>query len=402
MEFRYEAFVPGQGMIKGYLEARDEAEARSVLVYQGHRPVRVAPVRRLPGLETLFPSLFRPSTGEVLRTLRQVAVMLGSGANLLRTVEMAHAHARNGMLKRMLWDIHEKLDGGASFSEALGAHPEIFNRLTVSMVQVGESTGRLGPALEQVVEMLQRDREARQKAIRAMLYPMAIMSLSLVTMAVLMLVALPPLLRTFDRMGTDLPLLTRVMMVLMAGVRDHMTDMFIGLMAVAGLVLLLRRMESVRAWLDETALRVPLLGSLIVAGEVARFSRTMAILLEAGVPLAEALHLTTNGAKNLVLRGVLTSAEESLLSGQNLGQSLRSHPVMPAMFVELITIGEESNTLLRTVKDAADAYQHQLDQRLNSLLGMLEPASTLVVAGIVGFVAFSTLLPIYSGLEAFR
>ena len=124
------------------------------------------------------------------------------------------------------------------------------------------------------------------------------------------------------------------------------------------------------------------------------------MLLEAGVPLSTALQMGRNGCGNLVIKKAISAGEESLLSGHGVSEAFKQHKVLPPMFVQLLTIGEESNSLQRTMSDAADAYQKQFDQRLTSLLGLLEPASTVVVGGIVGFIAISMFLPIYSGLSA--
>ena len=146
--------------------------------------------------------------------------------------------------------------------------------------------------------------------------------------------------------------------------------------------------------------RAPVLGSFIVSGEISRISRTLSLLLEAGVTLAEALKLAIGGVKNQALKNVFLDAEESLLTGHGLSDPLKNHPILPNMFVELLMLGEESNSLQRTMNDAANAYQKQLEQRLDSFLAMLEPASTVFVGGIVGLIAFSMFVPIYSGLNA--
>ena len=146
--------------------------------------------------------------------------------------------------------------------------------------------------------------------------------------------------------------------------------------------------------------RAPVMGSFIVSGEISRLSRTLSLLLEAGVNLAEALKLAIGGVKNQILRDVFLDAEDSLLTGHGFAERLKNHSILPSMFVELVTLGEQSNSLQKTMAEVAEAYQKQLDRQLDSLLGMLEPASTVVVGGIVGFIAFSMFVPIYSGLNA--
>lgn len=124
------------------------------------------------------------------------------------------------------------------------------------------------------------------------------------------------------------------------------------------------------------------------------------MLLEAGLPLSSAMQQGLSSCKNAVIRKAFADAEESLLSGHGMVDALKRHPILPTMFVQLMAIGEESNSLERTLGDAADTYSKQLEQRLNSILGMLEPASTVFVGGIVGFIAMSMFVPIYSSMQA--
>jgi type II secretory pathway component PulF len=249
-------------------------------------------------------------------------------------------------------------------------------------------------------EILEREAEAKAKAIQTMMYPMAIMGLSVLTLGVLMAVALPPLLDTFDKLGADLPLMTKIAIGGATGLQEHFVKLALGLVGFVVAFVIAGKFARVRYWMDALKVKVPILGSLVVASQIARISRTSAMLLEAEVGLAPALQLARTGIGNALIRKAFDDAEESLVSGHGIAVALARHPVLPSMFVQLMTIGEASNSLARTMADAATAYQKEFDGRLNTILGMLEPASTLVVGGIVGFIAMSMFVPIYSGISA--
>lgn len=400
MQFTYIAYSDKQGLVKGRVDAPNQTEARAEVVRQGYKLLRVAPAWHPPSPEVLFPTLYRIGTGEVVRFSRQMATMLGSGGSLIRTLEMLQAETRNRIMRRTLENIRETLDRGKSFSAALAEHPKVFDTLFVSVVEVGEYTGRLGPALEQMADMLEKDQEARQKAIQTMMYPVAIMGLSLVTMFVLITVALPPLLNVFKQMNADIPLMTRVAVIGAGVVQANLLKIPVGILVVVVLFSVLQRVRGVKYRMDWARTRVPVVGSFTVTGELARFARTISMLLDAGVSLSTALQLATSGCKNLVMRRAFEDGEESLVSGNGLAQALKQHSILPAMFVQLVAIGEESNSLKRSLADAGNAYQKQHDRLLDNVLGLLEPASTVFVGGIVGFIAFSMFLPIYSGLNA--
>ncbi|MBI4312539.1 MAG: type II secretion system F family protein [Chloroflexi bacterium] len=402
MLFRYVAYNLKAGIVRGRLEARAPSEAQAILVGQGLKPLEMRTSRQGGVMARLFPSLYHVGSSEIIRFCRNMATMLTTGGDLVRVLEMLHRETRQTLMRRTVEDIRRTLDEGGSFSEALAAHPTVFSPLFISVVEVGEHTGRLGPALEEMAEILQKETEAKQKAIRTLLYPMAIMALSVLTMVVLMLFAMPPMMKVFERMGAKLPLVTRLTISFFNGVKENALVLALSFVSVGVAITLARRVPVARYWLDVVQTKLPLYGSLLIAKEMAQISRTLAMLLDSGVPLANALQLSRGACKNLPLRRAFEDAEEHLLSGHRLAEALAKHSIVPTMFVELVTIGEESNSLRRTMNDAASTYQKQLEQRLNGLLGMLEPLSTVFVGGIVALIAFSMFVPIYASLNSFK
>ena len=400
MEFKYEAYNSKDGVVTGRLEAGSEAEARNAVVRNGLKPLRVSQAWRPPPVEEMFPSFFKVGSKELVGFSRQLPTMLASGGGLIRTLEMLSEETSDRVMRRTVDAIRHDLDEGSSLSEAIAQHPRVFNPLYVSVIQVGEFTGRLGPSLEQMSDILEREAEAKAKAIQTMMYPMAIIGLSVLTLGVLMTVALPPLLDTFDKLGAELPLMTRIAIGGATMLKENIVKIPV---ALAGLILVFvvgGKFAKVKYWMDAVKAKLPVIGSLMIASQIARISRTCAMLLEAEVGLAPALQLARAGIGNALIRKAFDDAEESLMSGHGIAEALSRHPILPSMFIQLITIGEASNSLPRTMADAADAYQKQFDGRLNTMLGMLEPASTLVVGGIVGFIAMSMFVPIYSGISA--
>ena len=149
MEFRYLAYAPDRGVFKGKITAPDREEARAAVGTLGYSVLKLDAVRHRPGTDLLFPSLFKAGAADVVQFSRQIAAMLGSGGSLMRALEMAESEARNRVMRRAIGGMREALAGGGSLSEAMATHPKIFDKLFVSIVRVGEFTGRLGPSLEQ-------------------------------------------------------------------------------------------------------------------------------------------------------------------------------------------------------------------------------------------------------------
>lgn len=399
MQYQYVAYGSAEGVVKGSIDAPDQHEALAAVSSLGYRVLRLRPARQLPSPEVIFPSLFSVKAKDLITFARQVASMLSSGGTLVRALEMAENESKARLMRRTIRIMRERVSMGEPLSKTLRAQPKIFNQLFVSIVEVGESTGRIGESLEQIADMMEQDAEAKAKAIKTLMYPMVIMGMSFATLAVLMVVAVPPLLKMFDQLGADAPATTRIAVALVNATKANAQTVLIALVATFVALKILRRMPRTARIVDGVMARLPLYGPLTVAGDIARFSRTMAVLLGAGVTVSDAMRLGMGGVKNVLVLDAFRDAEESLLGGQGLTTALRRHSVLPSLFVELMMMGEEGNQLHRMMSDAATAYQKERDARLGAVLGTLEPLSTLVVGGIVAFIAFSMFVPIYSGLD---
>jgi type II secretory pathway component PulF len=372
MRYAYLAYNIERGVFRETIEAADEQEAAKAVASLGNRVLRIVPVRTRPGLEVLFPSLFKTGPKDLVFFCRQVAAMLTSGGTLTRALELAEGQTRSRMMRSVIRQLSDDLSSGESLSVAMKAHPKVFDQLFISVVEVGEHTGRLGVSLEQVADSMEADIEAKARAIKALMYPMAIMGMSLVTLGVLITVAVPPLLKVFDQLGADAPAMTKAAVAMVNFVKGNGMPIFLGLFATLSALALLRRQPRAARLVDAGLARTPLYGPLTVAGDLARFARTMALLL---------------------------AGETSLLAGSGFAPEIRRHLVLPSLFREMMSMGEEGNQLPRMMRDAANTYQKEREARLGALIGALEPLSTVVVGGIVGFIAFSMFVPIYSGLD---
>lgn len=402
MQFSYTAYTTERGVFRGKLEAQDKTEVENALTSLGQTVLKIGQVKQRPGLEVLFPSMFSAGPKDLILFARQVVAMLGSGGSLLRSLEMAEGQANSRVMRRIIVYMRQTLEGGGSLSDAMVDHPKIFDKLFVSVVRVGEHTGRLGPSLEQLADILEADAEAKAKAIKTMMYPMAIVGMSLVTLAVLVVVAVPPLMVTFEQMGAESPAMTKAAV---AGVNFFKTNGLAVITVIGGFIggmSILRRIPRTAAMADTVLARLPLYGSLLVAGDLARFSRTMSMLLGAGVPLSDSLGLGIAGCKNVRIREAFLAGEASLLAGHGFATELRHQAILPTLFQELMTMGEEGNQLPKMMQDAANTYTREREERLAAVLGALEPLSTVVVGAIVGFIAFAMFVPIYSGLGALQ
>ncbi len=402
MQFSYVAYTLERGLIRGKLDAENELEASQQIASEGYKLLEIKPSRNMPSLEELFPSIFAVKTGQLVRFSRQLATMVRGGSSLQRALQMLREESGSRVLRRVLENVGRSVDQGNSLSSALSQHPSLFNSRYVSVVQVGEHTGSLATSLEQLAEALEREHETVQKFKRTMMMPMFTMSASMGMLILMMTVMLPPLLEAFQSRGADVPLITRIAIIIVNSLQGNMLAIA-GAILVSGLTYyVLRRVQTAHVWLHGAQVKVPIFGSLIIAKELAQFSRTNSMLLEAGVPLAQALPLGIAGCKNLKLRAALIAGEDSLLAGHGFAEALARHPVLPRLWVEMVMIGEENNVIDETLRSLAETYEKEVDNRLGAILALAEPMSTFAVGGVVLFMALSMFLPIYSGLDVVK
>ncbi len=398
MLYNYVAYTLDQGIVTGKVEANDEAEARAELEIQGIKPLEVKAPNQF-SIDKVLSSLDTVKPKELLPMCRQMSTMLASGATLIRTLEMAQGEGTSKPLRKVLEAIHGEVSEGESLTRAMRQHPKVFDDVFVSLVEVGEHTGKLGPALGELADIMASSQEAKAKAVKAMMMPLFLIGSSLLMLGFMAFVAFPPLIATFEDMQVAVPFYTALLINGVSGITDNILPIFLSIVVVVVTYKVLGRVPSTAYWLDQAKARSPILGPILLAGELGRFTRVMATLLNNGVDLPSALRLAMSASKNAAVMAAWTDAEASLIEGHRIGEALARHSILPAVFVELVTIGEESNTLPGVATELADSYQKQFEDKIANVLAILEPVSTFSVGGLVLFMAMSTLKPILSAAQ---
>ena len=398
MQFQYTAYTLSDGVIKGNIEADTEIEARLEITRMGYKALVVKAKRQLPGLEKMFPSLYKVGVGELIRFSHQLALIIRGGASLQRGLELLKEESSNKVMRQVLESVGKTVDGGGSLSAGMAEHPAVFGPRYVSVVESGEFTGALAPALDQLADSMETEYEAIQRVKRTLMMPAFTMGASGLMLVLMMTTMMPRLVESFEDSGASVPIFTRVALGVFGALLGNIQFIGIGLALLAVLFAYGLRNPSFKHGFHRALIKTPIMGPLIVAKELAQFSRTIAMLLAAGVALAMALPLAISGCKNQALKRAFAAGEESLLTGHGFSEALSLQPILPRMWVELVLIGEESNSIGRTMDDLASAYEKEMENRLDSLVTIMEPISTLAVGGVVLFMALSILQPVYAQL----
>jgi type IV pilus assembly protein PilC len=337
---------------------------------------------------------------ELMNLSRQLAAFLQAGVPLLDSINLLAEETDRVAVRRVLTDIEGNLRAGLTLSEAVERFPKDFPPFYRGILRSAELTGRLDTVLDQLSGYLERDLEARRKVKGAMMYPAVIAVLAVVTVVILSVFVLPKFKLFFASLGTDLPLPTRMLLATTTFMQSWWWALIGGLaVATVGYLLGMRR-PSVRRLRDGLVLRLPVVGVTVRYAVVERFTRLLASMTAAGVPLPEAMSVATGSLRNLVFERGLTTARRLMIDGAGLAGPVAASRLFPPVVTQMIRVGEETGTLDRQLEVAATYYARELDYKIQKLTTLIEPMVMLVMGGIVGFVAIALVSAMYGGLNS--
>lgn len=402
VNYRYEAATSQGKMVKGTIKASGEIDAERQLIDKGYHPINVEIVPSMFTLEEALPSLFKIKSRDVVIFSRQLATLLRSGISLLPSLEILQSQETTGrVFKKVLNSIVYDLRSGGSFTQAIAKQPAAFNEIYVRTVSVGEQTGNLEMVLNRMADYQEKQGETAKKAGKALTYPLMVLGVGLVVGVILMTVVMPQMLDMFISMGVDLPLPTRILIGMTDVLTGYPLYFIVGISLIAATILYLIKQPSGRRFLDRMKLKAPLIGTPFLYGELARFCRTMSMLITAGLSLQEIMELMPQSSNNMYIRDALNTVNEGLILGEGLSEPMSRISMFPPLLIQMVAVGEASNTLDFTMGVVADFYEITAEEKTAAMVGMIGPLSTVFIAIFVGFIAISVLMPMYSITGAF-
>jgi type IV pilus assembly protein PilC len=393
--YRYTAMDQAGEEVTGTLEASSEDAVISQLQDQGYRPVDIT--EKSESFLSSIPFLgSAPATQEEIANFtRQMATLLDAGLPLLRAVNVLEEQTENEDFQAVLQGISQDIQSGASFSEALAAHPECFDDLYVNMVKAGEAGGVLDTVLERLAEFAEKRRELKAKIKSATMYP-AIMAIIAVLVVVFLLVfVLPTFISLFEEMNVKLPLPTR----LVIGASEFLQGFWWLVLIVIGVMYFAYQWyystDQGEYVIDKMKLNVPIFGELFRKVQTARFSRTLGTLISSGVPILEAIDIVQDTIGNRVLADTMDDVHDSISEGDTISEPLHESGVFPPMVTHMISVGEETGNLDGMLNRVADTYEMQVDETVDGLSSMLEPILIVFMGITVGIIVMAMFFPMF-------
>ncbi|MGF1758522.1 type II secretion system F family protein [Photobacterium sagamiensis] len=390
-------------MKKGQIEAASQEVAADLLMRQGVIPLEIRQ-GSVKGAGFDFKSLFQSTIPlEVLVIFcRQLYSLTKAGVPLLRAIKGLGQSAGHPLLQQTIEAVTTELTNGRSLSAAMKQYPRVFSDLFVSMIHVGENTGRLDESLLQLANYFEQEMETRRRIKSAMRYPIFVLSAIMLAMVVLNIKVIPQFASMFARFGVDLPLPTRILI--------GTSNFFVGywpLMLGGGIaswlgVKIWRNTPAGQEKWDSWRLKVPVIGNIVNRAQMSRFSRTFSLMLRAGVPLNQAIQMAAEALGNRYLENRLIEMKNGIESGNSIASTATQSGVFTPLVLQMIAVGEETGQVDELLLEVSDFYDREVDYDLKTLTARIEPLLLLVVAVMVLILALGIFLPMWGMLDVAR
>jgi type IV pilus assembly protein PilC len=394
-KFTYEAKDNSSGKhVKSTVQAVSESAAAKLLLEQGFIPTSITEfdedgsfLKRLTG---------RITTKDKIVFTRQLSTLLGAGLPLSQSLRTVLEQTNNKKLQGVVDDIIADVEGGRALSDAFGKHPDVFSKVFLALIQAGEASGTLDEALMRIAAQQEKDAAIMSKIKGALTYPIIVLFVIFGVMAFMLFTVVPQVEKLYLDLKKELPFLTKVMV----GAADFAINfwwLIILVLVVGGyfLVQYLRTEAGIKT-IDTLKLNVPLFSGMFRKLYMARFARTGQTLLSTGVPMLEMLKITSGAVSNVVIATSIDHAAEKVKGGKALSASLQPEDYILPLVPQMIKIGEQSGKIDEMMGKAAQVYENELDEEIQTISTAIEPLLMVVLAVVAGGMVGAILLPIYS------
>jgi len=416
-KFVYEAMNQTGQEVKDEIEAQSTEDALAKIRSLGYYPTKLRQKggrKRVKGEgESAGPAarksksvggIGRIRVKEITQFTRQLSTLQDAGLPILRSLRILEQQQKPGMLRMVLRNVADDIEGGATLSEAMAGQPKAFDRLYCNMVAAGETGGVLDTILQRLADFMERAQRLKRKVVGAMIYPIVVIAFAVGIVAGIMIVVVPKFAEIFADFGTNLPGVTQFLINVsnwfVHGRPPGWVVVFLSPVAIFGLLKLVRLSEAGRYAVDWVKLRVPILGTILGKSSIARFTRTLGTLLAAGVPILEAINITRETAGNEVFSRALGEVHDEIREGESFANPLRAARICDSIVINMIDVGEETGDLDKMLMKIADNYDEEVETLVDGLVSLLEPVMIVVLGAIVGFIVVALFLPLVTLINA--
>ncbi len=394
--YQYTAIAAGGRKVRGTITAESPYAARKQLRVRSIHPSSIGEIRSASQSQrVLFPSLRKASRGQIVDFTKQLATLLNSGIKLTEALSVLTLQTSDHRFKTALTEIRDRVVTGESFTDALNEYRDYFDVIYVAMVRVGEVTGTLGGSLQTIANFMEKRQRVEAKVVTAMIYPIVLICFCMLAVLILTTKVIPKIGEQIERAGQELPWITAQLM----GFSHLVTSrwLVVILAGIAAIVLIFRKIFQTErgAYLrDKFILSLPFFGPLIKQRVVARFASTLSTLIGSGLAMAESLRVVAETTGNSLMKRAIQHARERILAGADIATPLRDSGVIDPAIAHMVAVGERSGELETMLRSISENLESSTDVVIERLSAAVEPVIILVMAVVVGVIAYATILPI--------
>jgi general secretion pathway protein F len=396
--YEYRALNATGRTVKGIIDADSSKSARLKLRRNGIFPIELheeTAARSEKRELDLLRFLRRIKLQETAVMVRQVSTLLSAGLPLIESLTAVIDQVPNPALKKIMTQVRERVNEGSTLADAFAQHPRVFSPLIVNMTRAGERSGALEIVLERLADFSEKQVAFRHKISAAMVYPILMTFIGFGVLGFLLGYVIPTVTQIFQDLKQTLPLPTLLLIAVSDALRRFWWAGVVALVLMLFAIDRYGRTDAGRLVLDRLKLKAPIFGALALKVAIARFTRTLAILLKSGVPVLTSLDIVKNVVNNRVLQHIIEEARDNIREGQDIAPPLRRSQLFPPLATHMIAVGEKSGKLEDMLLRVSDAFETEVETTVQGLTALIEPLMILLMGAVVGFIALSILLPIF-------
>ena len=390
-QFLWEGKDKRGNKVRGKSLAANEATLRADLRRQGVAPTRVKTQSRVFG-----GGGGKPNAMDIAVFSRQLATMMSAGIPMVQAFEIVGNGHEKPSMQKLILNIKANIEGGSTLHESLAKFPLYFDDLFVNLVEAGEQAGALESLLDKIATYKEKTEALKKKIKKALMYPTAVLGVAIIVSAVLLIFVIPQFEALFKGFGADLPAFTQMVVNLSRFMTSKGWIVLVAIVVVVWTFLYFKkRSRNMRRFLDRALLKFPIIGPILVKAAIARFTRTLATMFTAGVPLVEAMGSVAGATGNIVYEEATLRIKDEVATGQRLQRAMENTGLFPNMVIQMIAVGEESGSLDTMAGKVAEFYEAEVDNAVDGMSALMEPVIMAVLGVLVGGMVIAMYLPIF-------
>ncbi|OGO00560.1 MAG: hypothetical protein A2Y90_03240 [Chloroflexi bacterium RBG_13_52_12] len=395
--YQYKAYTLDKQIVEGTIDAPSEDLAEERLLEAGYRHILTLKKTTLPlSLERLLPGLYGVKKSDIIDFFSQLATLIDARVPFVQALWILAEQANRPALKVIINKLGQQVSSGISFSQALAQYPKLVSGHYCQVISVSEKSGDLTRGLRMVAGYMEKELNTTGNIRRMLSYPAFLGFMSLIVIMIIAIVAMPSLIKLFTALRVELPLVTRILIATANFFTDYKYYLLAGLVILVFIIMALKDIPGIKGLFDKLSLKLPVMGNIVIMRNICRFCRGSAMLIEAGLTLPQSFNAIIGIIDNGIIKQVLTEIRQEIIKGKGLSRQMGKSSLFPRLLVDVVSIGEKTGTLESSFSTMADYYEKRLDMKVRKLLGMIEPASIIIVGLIISFIGVAIIMPLYS------